>query len=52
MQDSGDTCAIKVFHEKMSSYMSTTRQREIESFKNLKHVNIVKLLALEVEVLL
>lgn len=45
-------CAVKVFHDKMSRFMSTTRQREIESFRNLVHENIVKLLDLETEVLI
>ncbi|WAR25921.1 TBK1-like protein [Mya arenaria] len=45
----GDVCAVKVFYERISHHMTTTRQREIGSLRTLQHENIVKLLALETE---
>ncbi|KAL4226441.1 hypothetical protein ACF0H5_014424 [Mactra antiquata] len=48
-KDSGEVCAVKVFHERSSRHASTTRQREIDTLRSLRHANIVKLLALETE---
>lgn len=49
-QDSGDVCAVKVFHDRIARNMFSARQREIETLQTLQHDNIVKLLALETEV--
>ncbi|XP_060598323.1 serine/threonine-protein kinase TBK1-like isoform X3 [Ruditapes philippinarum] len=48
-KDSGDVCAVKVFHERIARHMFSTRQREIETLRSLRHENIVKLIALETE---
>lgn len=52
LQESGDVCAVKVFHDRIARNMFSARQREIESLQTLQHDNIVKLLALETEVVL
>ncbi|XP_045164555.2 serine/threonine-protein kinase TBK1-like isoform X2 [Mercenaria mercenaria] len=48
-KESGDVCAVKVFHERIARHMFSTRQREIETLRTLRHENIVKLIALETE---
>lgn len=49
-KSSGDVSAVKVFHDRASRHMFPTRQREIETLRTLQHDNIVKLIALETEV--
>ncbi|XP_052284351.1 serine/threonine-protein kinase TBK1-like isoform X2 [Dreissena polymorpha] len=48
-KDTGDVCAIKVFYERISRHIPSTRHREIDSMRRLQHDNIVKLIDLEKE---
>lgn len=50
LQRTGEVCAIKVFAEQLRPAIMQAKTRELELMTRLKHVNIVKFLAIEQEV--
>ena len=50
LQTTGEVCAVKLFHDRVSQHYSAVPHREIELLQRLKHRNVISIFDIQREV--